>query len=136
METPNTEVAVVETPSPKAAPAPQNTVVVNVVSPVAAESRFDGRLIGLVGINILSFFLSVISLTLLYPSMVCMKQRWLAKHTIIDGARLTFDGKGIQLFGNYIKWFLLSIITFGIYTFWLGIKMKQWIVKHTHRQVA
>ena len=136
METQNTEVKVVETPAPAPAPAPQTTVVVNVAAPVAAESRFDGRLIGLIGINILTAFVTLITLTLLYPSMVCMKQRWLAKHTIIDGVRLTFDGKGIQLFGNYIKWFLLSIITLGIYTFWLGIKMKQWVVKHTHRQVA
>ena len=61
-----------------------------------------------------------------------MKERWLAKHTIIDGKQLVFDGKGIQLFGQYIKWFLLSIVTFGIYTLWLGIKMKKWVVKHTH----
>jgi uncharacterized membrane protein YjgN (DUF898 family) len=96
------------------------------------ESRFTGRLIGLIGINILTGFLTIITLTLAYPAAVCMKERWIAKHTIIDGRQLVFDGKGIQLFGNYIKWFLLTIITIGIYSFWLGIKMKQWITKHTH----
>ena len=88
------------------------------------ESKFTGRLIGLIGVNLLQWLLT--------PWAVCIKQRWLARNTIIDGKRLTFDGTGGQLFGNYIKWLLLTIITLGIYSFWLSIKMQQWIVKHTH----
>ena len=96
------------------------------------ESKFNGRLIQLIGVSILQALLSIITLGLGVPAAICMKERWLAKHTIIDGKQLVFDGKGIQLFGQYIKWFLLSIITFGIYSLWLGIKMKQWVTKHTH----
>lgn len=96
------------------------------------ESRFTGGLLGLVGINLLQAFLTGITLGLAAPWAVCMKERWIARHTVIDGHQLVFDGTGGQLFGNYIKWFLLTIITFGIYGFWLSIKMKQWIVKHTH----
>lgn len=96
------------------------------------ESKFTGRLIGLIGVNLLSGLITIITLGIAYPAGVCIKERWIARNTIIDGKRLVFDGKGIQLFGKYIGWFLLTIITLGIYSFWLGIKMKQWIVSHTH----
>ena len=98
------------------------------------ESKFDGGLLGLIGIGILQVLLTAITLGLGAPWAVCMKERWMAKHTVIDGKRLVFDGKGGQLFVNYIKWFLLTIITLGIYSFWLGIKMKQWVVSHTHHE--
>jgi uncharacterized membrane protein YjgN (DUF898 family) len=96
------------------------------------NSEFDGGLLGLIGISILQGILITFTLGLGAPWAVCIRERWVAKHTIIDGRRLTFDGNGGQLFGNYIKWFLLTIVTFGIYGFWLSIKMKQWVVKHTH----
>ena len=96
------------------------------------NSEFDGGLLGLIGISILQGILITFTLGLGAPWAVCIRERWVAKYTIIDGRRLTFDGNGGQLFGNYIKWFLLTIVTFGIYGFWLSIKMKQWVVKHTH----
>lgn len=96
------------------------------------ESKFTGGLLGLIGINILQSLIMFLTLGLAVPWAVCMKERWIAKHTILDGRQVYFDGTGGQLFGNYIKWFLLTIITLGIYGFWLDIKMKQWIVKHTH----
>ena len=96
------------------------------------ESKFTGGLLGLIGINILQSLIMFFTLGLAVPWAVCMKERWIAKHTILDGRQVYFDGTGGQLFGNYIKWFLLTIITIGIYGFWLDIKMKQWIVKHTH----
>ena len=96
------------------------------------ESKFTGGLLGLIGINILQWLITGLTLGLCYPWAICIKEKWIAKHTIIDGHKLYFDGTGSQLFGNYIKWFLLTLITFGIYSFWLSIKMKQWIVKHTH----
>ncbi len=96
------------------------------------ESKFTGGLLGLIGVNILQAIICFITLGIAAPWAVCMKESWIASHTIIDGRRLYFDGTGMQLFGNYIKWFLLTIITFGIYGFWMSIKMKQWVVKHTH----
>ena len=96
------------------------------------ESQFTGGLLGLIGINLLQVLMIGLSLGLGTPWAICMKERWMARHTIIDGKQLTFDGTGSQLFGNYIKWFLLTILTLGIYGFWLDIKMKQWITKHTH----
>ena len=99
---------------------------------VAKESKFTGGLLGLIGVYILQSLLIFVTLGLGAPWAICIKERWLAKHTIIDGQQLVFDGNGAQLFGNYIKWFLLTVITLGIYAFWLDIKMKQWITKHTH----
>ena len=96
------------------------------------ESKFDGGLLGLIGIQLLCSFLIAITIGIGTPWATCLKEKWYTNHTIIDGKRLYFDGTGGQLFGNYIKWFLLTIITLGIYGFWLSIKMKQWVVKHTH----
>ena len=98
----------------------------------APQSQFTGGLLGLIGISILQGLLIMITLGLGAPWAICMKERWIAKHTYIEGRQLAFDGTGAQLFGSYIKWFLLTIITLGIYSFWLSIKMKQWLVKHTH----
>ena len=67
------------------------------------ESKFDGGLLGLIGIGILSALLTFVTLGLGAPWAVCLKEKWYASHTIIDGQRLTFDGNGAQLFGNYIK---------------------------------
>lgn len=96
------------------------------------ESNFSGGLLGLIGISILQWLLIVFTLGIAAPWAICLKESWVAKHTVIDGRQLRFDGTGGQLFGNYIKWFLLTVITFGIYAFWLNIKMKQWVTKHTH----
>ncbi len=96
------------------------------------ESKFTGGLLGLIGISILSAILTCITLGLGTPWAICLKEAWMAKHTVIDGRQLKFDGTGGQLFGKFIVWFLLTIITFGIYGFWLSIKMKQWVVSHTH----
>ena len=95
-------------------------------------SAFAGGLLGLIGIHILQVLLTVCTLGLGFPWAVCIKERWIAKHTYIDGKQLCFDGTGGHLFGKYILWVLLTIITLGIYGFWLDIKMKQWVVKHTH----
>ena len=100
------------------------------------ESKFTGGLLGLIGVSLVVNFVTIITFGIGYPWMRCFQERWVAKHTYIDGIHLTFDGTGGQLIGNYIKWLLLTIITLGIYSFWLNIKLKQWIVKHTHHAAA
>lgn len=95
------------------------------------ESKFTGGLLGLIGVGIVMFVLTVFTLGIAYPFAVAYKERWYAKHTIIEGKQLVFVGTGIGLFGNYIKWLLLTIITLGVYAFWLNIKIKQWKIKNT-----
>ena len=96
------------------------------------ESKFNGGLLGLIGIGILQGLLIVFTLGIGAPWAVCMKERWYANHTTIDGRQLTFDGTGGQLFGNWIKWFLLTVITCGIYGFWVAPRLYNWVVSHTH----
>ena len=90
-------------------------VMEQTVNPVSLkESQFTGGLLGLIGINILQAILIGITLGIGAPWAICMKERWIAKHTYIDGRQLVFDGTGAQLFGTYIKWVLLTIVTLGI----------------------
>lgn len=95
------------------------------------RSYFDGGLLGLVGINILTFVLSIFTFGIAFPWLYCIRLSWTANHTVIDGKRLMFTGTGGGLILNWIKWIFLTFITFGIYSFWLVIKLKQWEVEHT-----
>ncbi|MBE6883874.1 MAG: DUF898 domain-containing protein [Ruminococcaceae bacterium] len=99
---------------------------------IIVGAKFIGGLLGLIGIPLLQWLIITVTFGIAAPWAVCLKESWIAEHTVIDGRQLAFNGTGGQLFGNYIKWFLLTIITCGIYSFWLSIKMKQWITKHTH----
>ncbi|MBP3841343.1 MAG: DUF898 family protein [Bacilli bacterium] len=96
------------------------------------NSYFDGGLLQLIGWRILGGLVTTLTLGICFPWAICMIYSWEAKHTIINGKRLTFDGTAVGLFGNWIKWLLLTIITLGIYSFWLDISLKKWKVKHTH----
>lgn len=96
------------------------------------KSEFNGTLLQMIGVRIVQFLISTFTLGICVPWSVCYGERWIAKHTIIDGKQLVFDGTGGQLFLQYLKWVLLTIVTLGIYSLWLGIKMKKWVVAHTH----
>lgn len=97
-----------------------------------SRSYFDGGLLSLIGWKVLGFLVTVLTVGICFPWAYCMVYSWEARHTVVDGRRLTFDGTAVQLFGNWIKWLLLTVITVGIYGFWVGIKVKKWKVKHTH----
>ncbi len=96
-----------------------------------ADSYFDGRLLQLVGWQLLGFFITILTLGICYPWALCKVYGWKINHTVIEGRRLTFNGTAIGLFGLWIKWFLLSLITLGIYSFWVRISLEKWRVKHT-----
>lgn len=95
------------------------------------KSRFEGGLLGLIGVNILAWVVTVLTFGIGTPWAMCIKYRWEAKNTIIEGRRLEFIGSGSSLFLHYIKWWLLTIITLGIYGFWLYIKLLQWKTENT-----
>ncbi len=96
------------------------------------KSYFDGGALGLFGINFVSGLVTAITLGIGSFWAHCYKQRWLAKHTVIDDERLYFNGTGFQYFGKKIIWILLTIVTFGIYSFWLVVKQENWTASHTH----
>ena len=95
------------------------------------KSKFKGSLLGLIGVNILSWLITFFTLGLATPWAMCIKYKWEAKHTVIEGRRLKFIGSGSSLFLHYIKWWILTIITLGIYGFWLYIKLLQWKTENT-----
>ena len=95
------------------------------------RSKFTGGLLGLIGVNILSWLITFFTLGLATPWAMCIKYKWQVKNTIIEGRRLKFVGTGSRLFLHYIKWWILTIITFGIYGFWLYIKLLQWKTENT-----
>ena len=95
------------------------------------QSKFEGSLLGFVGVNLLMWIVTVFTFGLGTPWAMCIKCKWIAENTIIEGHRLKFIGTGIGLFGHYIKWLLLTFITFGIYSFWLYIKLMEWKTENT-----
>lgn len=99
--------------------------------PTGSTSYFDGSTWQRIGYLLLSALVSAITLGIAYPWMLCMLQRWKARHTVINGRRLKFTGRGHQLIGRYLLWVFLTLITLGIYGIWLGLGMKKWVVKHT-----
>ncbi len=98
------------------------------------KSYFDGGYWAYIGCSLLVGFVSVITLGIALPWMLCFFQRWKTRHTVVCGKRMYFDGTGIQLIGKYLLWWLLTIITFGIYSLWLTININKWLAKHTHFQ--
>lgn len=99
---------------------------------VKGDSYFNGGLLGLIGVNLFCKIITIISLGILYPFGICYKQKWFAKHTVINRKKIVFNGTAMSLIGHYLLWWFLCIITFGIYGLWLPIKIEQWTVKNTH----
>ena len=115
---------VASTPAPST-PSPDKTS--------RAESKFTGGVAAHYFIGVLSALACYFTLGLLTPVMMCWRQRWLAKHTYINGRRLTFDGSASELFGKFIIWWLLSVVTFGLYyIIVVDVSLQKWIARHTH----
>jgi len=98
------------------------------------KSDFSGGIIGYIGISFLQLILIVFTLGLLAPYAICIKEKWLAKHTRIDWKQVHFDGKGDDLLSVYVKDYLLTIITLGIYAYWNKINVRSFTVKHTYTE--
>jgi len=95
------------------------------------NSFFDGGLLDLILLSIGGAIMTILTIGILYPWVLCLVYGWKINHTVIDGRRLHFSGKAVGLFGNWMKWLGLSIITVGIYSFWVQIKLEDWKVKNT-----
>lgn len=94
--------------------------------------EFVGTGIGYLGIALLSFILTVVTLGLYGPWAYCAKQRWKTERTLIDGKRLTFKGTGVGVFGTFLLIIFLSIITLGIYIPWGVCRLERWRIHNTY----
>lgn len=95
------------------------------------ESKFTGTMIEYWAHIIAFWVVTCITFGIAYPWMVCMKESWIKRNTIVNGKQLEFRGSGTELFGHYIVWLILTCITLGIYGLWLMIKLQQWKTKNT-----
>jgi hypothetical protein len=94
-------------------------------------SYFDGDGLELLGLTILTSFLSMITCSIATPWMLCKIYKWRKTHTVINGRRLDFVGTGGSLIGHWILWTFLTIITCGIYSFFMYVALKKWELKNT-----
>lgn len=92
---------------------------------------FDGGAGTYIGTALLAFLVTTFTLGICYPFALVLRERWRAKHSLIDGQRLQFTGTAWGLFGLWIKWWLLSLITFGVYLLWVGPRVAAWKWEHT-----
>ncbi len=95
------------------------------------NSFFDGGLGGYLGVRLLRFFATVLTLGIAAPWAEKKELEWEAKHTVIDSRRRVFIGTGGSLFLRRWLWGFLSAITLGIFALWIPIKMTKWTVAHT-----
>lgn len=93
--------------------------------------RFDGQAGDFFVTALLAALLMMVTCYIATPWSVCMIQRWISEHTLIQGRRLKFMGTGGDLFVKFIIWYLLTLVTFGIYVFWMVPKMQKWIIENT-----
>lgn len=126
-----THTAPAPTAATPAAPATEKNPALTQDAPVK-ESKFTGTMLSWLGHRLFNFFLTLITLGLAYPWVVCRGYRWEISHKVIDGRKLTFEGRGISLLGHWLLWVLLTIITIGIYGLWVPCKLQAWITERTH----
>lgn len=95
------------------------------------QFAFDGGAGTYLGTALLGLLITVLSLGLLYPFSLVLRERWRAKHSYIEGRQLVFNGSAWGLFGLWWKWLILIVITLGIYLFWVGPRIYRWKWEHT-----
>lgn len=95
------------------------------------ESDYEGSLSSLAGRSILCALVTVLTLGICCPFVLCMFYKHKINNTVINGQRLKFTGKARELFVYWIPWLLLSIITFGIYSFRAYVNLEEWKVRNT-----
>lgn len=100
--------------------------------PREQKSKFDGNTFLFGWLKFVIFIPNLLTLGIFSPFFICLIEKYMCKHTVYDGKRLTFDGKGSQWFGNNLLYIFLCFITLGIFSFWRSIYKQKWITQHTH----
>lgn len=93
---------------------------------------FTANAIGYFFMRILFNLLYLLSFVIFVPFIISFKNRYLLKHTVVDGRILKFTGHGANLLGRFLLWSLLSVITLSIYSWFIPMRFARWINKHTH----
>lgn len=91
---------------------------------------FDGGAATFAGIWFLCVAVTVCTLGLGLPFAVALKERWRARHTLIEGRRLVFTGSAFRLLLRWVLWEVLIVVTLGAYSFWVVPRMTRWRVEN------
>jgi len=62
------------------------------------ESKFSGSFFGYAWVNFVYYASIILTANVAMPFGLCYRERWLAKHTVINGKQLDFYGSATKLF--------------------------------------
>lgn len=96
------------------------------------RSRFGGTAMEMFSVVFLQYLMIIFTLGIGAPWALCMRERWKADNTIIDGKQVVFDGTGGKLFFRYTAWSILTLFTLGIYGWKRASLLRDWMTEHTH----
>lgn len=99
-------------------------------SPVA--SFYDGDALSNFYFTVISFLCRILTLDIAAPIVICLRLRWRAEHTCLNGRRMVFTGEIKDLFKKNLLWVLLSVVTAGIFIPFKMIKTAEWETAHFH----
>lgn len=102
------------------------------VAPGITVSYFDGNSFEYFGYSLLCGLLISITCSIATPWAICILQKWMTSHEVINGRRLVFNGTGAGFLGEYLIIFLLSVITCGIYSPWGVVRMNKYVIRNTY----
>ena len=94
--------------------------------------EFDGKGLSVFGLYLVNAILCLLTLGLYFPWAYVSMQRWICKHTTIEGRPLTFRGSGAGFFGQYLLIIILCFVTLGLYTPWGFCQFKRWQTRNTY----
>lgn len=80
------------------------------------ESKFSGKLIGFTWVNLVYWASVLLTANLLMPFGLAYRERYMARHTVINGKQLEFFGSGTKLFIKKLVIALISPILLGAAT--------------------
>ena len=63
---------------------------VNVNKVVRNDSYFDGKVLEIIGVNLFTYLICLVSFVLLLAYSLCYKYKWLANHTIINKKKIIY----------------------------------------------
>ena len=78
------------------------------------ESKFTGNVFMFIWVNLVHLASIVFTAGLAMPWGLTYKERWMAKHTIIDNKQLEFYGSGTKLFIKKLAFSIIAAFLFGI----------------------
>jgi|GEM_PF-1089777 len=81
---------------------------------MAKESVFSGKLLGFAWVHLVYFASIFLTANLLMPIGLAYKERYMARHTKVEGRQLEFYGSGLKLFIKKLAISLISPIILGV----------------------